>query len=156
MSRAGALMAGLLSISAACEASHGIVRHAQLRELPDLACVRRVVAAMPSVTNVEESHSKRPSGASTGFVAEHHTYFFDVEDHRAQMTISVPSLGRVDYRQHMVRVNRRYPNEVLRAARQTMIAIERALESRCGVENLSEVVVERCLGFECPAPPDTR
>lgn len=148
---AGCRLAGravtIVAVVSACDVSHGVHHFAELPELPDPSCVRRVLEEMPEIDEIEyrQEEGSRPL-TLTGLKRPEILHRFSYRWKRMAspgLTLSVDYANRVTSQHGLRAVNRLLPPETIEAVHDAADAVERALEVQCGISGLQAAVLRR-------------
>jgi len=136
----------------ACERSFGVSRAAELAEFPDPVCVRAVLGQTEGIKGFNEWYwpkSDSDPEAVARSVRAHHFAYDDGPGVRVQLGIFEDAPGKIRWVQSYISGTAPRSQDAVDEARRMMMAVERGVESRCGIAELSARVGEVCSGVEC-------
>jgi hypothetical protein len=133
-------------ILALFERDYGISRSAVLKKVPDIGCVRRVLAGMKEITKTQVMSDHGGISESGAPQEELHVFDYEGTEFWASLSIRAFRDDPIDFRQERITVNRNPPAKELRETRRVMILIEQRLASECDVPELKDSVKEWARG----------
>jgi hypothetical protein len=151
--RAAAIV--LSVVLAACDFLYGVSRRAALTGLPQVDCVREAIETTPGIDRVDHQASAGGTPITlSGVQSAHqsHAFLFRGDGVQGAVQIVVDYKGEVEFKDTLLQLNRKPPQELIDRTRRAMREIEARLEQRCAVAGLVRDVRETCLGVACPEP----
>jgi hypothetical protein len=144
---------------AACDPLYGVIRQAsKLQTEPTPECVENIIRSAPGVLAVQHDQyaaAGRPitlSGLKPPSIA-HRFSFTGSNQIVGSLEYEVDYKGQVSLSIENQRMAAPPPQEQITASRPVMRFIERSLEAKCGMTNLSVKIKESCRKVACPALP---
>lgn len=139
---------------AGCDVFYGLFRSAQgLTVAPQDKCVVTVLQSIPDVTNVAAQPVRNGSRPLTlhGIEKPDQEYYYSYEYRgvRHGLVFAKSYKGIVYYSSSLIYINSKPPQELIDKIRPILGPIEKALETQCGVTELTSKVTESCRGVKC-------
>ena len=143
----------IIGCLSACDPIYGVKRSAPIHADPTTECVERILRATPEIQTVEYKHSTggRPltwTGIKPPTLVE--TFLYQGPDNvRSVLQYKKDYAGRFTFAQMDLRMGQSPPQKEVSATRLVMRKVEYALESECGLVELTSHVTEQCWKEKC-------
>ena len=121
-------------------------------DLPELNCVEAIILSVPEIDNVHPRDVQDGRYLSiTGLHPGDRLYYFDyqIDGIPASLRLTVDYRDAVHYMQRLVSVGPFVEQWHVDLFRPVMLKIERALEERCSLTELTTSVEETCWEVDC-------